>query len=240
MPVTISVNNVKAADPGLGFSMQINNNGTAVNQTVAVSITLGGTYTSQVNINNPVSDTTLNFIIPFGDNSYQPNTYLNYVIKAWSPIPPNFNPQSNPDFSTVGNVLCQSGTFNFKSSLVNYLADGGQGLGPNGMMNSLDTNYVGIMQMDGNFCVYPQFARGNSPIQATDSSWSDYGYGNYSIKVVGGQIQVINNINQSVISASNRTIPGASMVIDTNGHICLLPSGSSNPTQVQVKPQFVN
>lgn len=111
MPINISVSNVKAADPGFGFTLNLNNNGSPINQTIAVKIVINNQYNSWVSINNPVSDTTINFVIPFGDVQYpsQIGTFLPFIIEVWAPN----SPSQPPTYTLTGTVVAESGQFVF-------------------------------------------------------------------------------------------------------------------------------
>jgi hypothetical protein len=230
----VQTNTVKAADPGLGFSLQIDNNGGPINQSLKVIAKVtdsqNKTFTSTVIINDPISDKTINFVVPFGDNEYAPGEILNYSLDIYIPF------DSLTPVNQSGVVIANSGKFELLSDAPNSIPDGGS-LGPGQLMNSKKGNRVGIMQLDGNFCVYDQFAKGkNSGLKNTDSTYSQGNGNNCSLQVRGGRIFIHNNANNSDVSASpaSQAMPGAAMVI-SNGLICLqLPGGQ--PVVVQVRP----
>lgn len=225
---------VKAADPGLGFSLKIDNNGAPINQTLKVIAKVTDSknkaFTSTVIINDPLNDTTINFVVPFGDNQYLPGETLSYSLDVYIPFDAP-TPVNQP-----GIVIANSGKFELRSDAPSSIPEGGS-LGPGKLMNSVKGNRVGIMQLDGNFCVYDQFAKGkNSSVQKTDSTHSAGNGNNCSLLVSGGRIFVINNTTNMIVSASpaNQAMPGASMVI-FNGLISLqMPGGQA--VAVQVRP----
>jgi hypothetical protein len=230
----VQVNTVKAADPGLGFSLAIDNNGAPINQTLKVIAKVtdsqNKTFTSTVIVNDPISDKTINFVVPFGDNEYIPGETLSYSLDVYIPF------DAPTPVNQLGVVIANSGKFELLSDAPNSIPDGGS-LGPGQLMNSIKGNRLGIMQLDGNFCVYDQFSKGkNSGIKNTDSTYSQGNGNNCSLQVRGGRIFIHNNANNTDVSASpaSQAMPGAAMVI-SNGLISLqLPGGK--PVAVQVRP----
>lgn len=229
----VQINSVKAADPGLGFSLEIDNNGAPINQTLKVIASVtdshNKTFTSTVIVNDPISDKTINFVVPFGDSEYTPGETLSYSLDIYIPFDAS-TPVNQP-----GVVIANSGKFELLSDAPNSIPDGGS-LGPGQLMNSVKGNSLGIMQLDGNFCVYDQFAKGkNSSIKNTDSTYSQGKGNNCSLQVRGGRIFIHNNATNSDVSASpaNQAMPGAAMVI-SKGLICLqLPGGKAQSVQVR-------
>jgi hypothetical protein len=231
---TIQTVTVKAADPGLGFSLQIDNNGAPILQTLKVIAKVtdseNKTFTSTVIVNDPLNDKTINFVVPFGDNQYLPGETLSYSLDVYIPLDAP-TPVNQP-----GIVIANSGKFELLSDAPSSIPEGGS-LGPGKLMNSIKGNRVGIMQLDGNFCVYDQFAKGhNSSIKNTDSTYSQGNGNNCSLQVRGGRIFVHDNAKNKDVSASpaNQAMRGASMVI-FNGLISLqMPGGQA--VAVQVRP----
>ncbi|MBK9492246.1 MAG: hypothetical protein IPO07_28245 [Haliscomenobacter sp.] len=231
---TIQTVTVKAADPGLGFSLNLDDNGAPINQTLKVIVKVtdsqNQTFTSTVIVNDPISDKTINFVVPFGDNQYTPGETLNYSLDIYIPFDAP-TPVNQP-----GVVIANSGKFELLSDAPSSIPDGGS-LGPGQLMNSIKGNQLGIMQLDGNFCVYDQFAKGkNSRVKNTDSTYSQGNGNNCSLQVRGGRIFIHNNSTNKDVSASpaNQAMPGAAMVI-SKGLICLQLPGNQ-PQQVQVRP----
>jgi hypothetical protein len=230
----VQTNAVKAADPGLGFSLEIDNNGAPINQTLKVIAKVtdskNKTFTSTVIVNDSISDKTINFVVPFGDNEYSLGEILNYSLDIYIPF------DSLTPVNQSGVVIANSGKFELLSDAPISIPEGGS-LGPGQLMNSKKGNRVGIMQLDGNFCVYDQFAKGkNSGLKNTDSTYSQGSGNNCSLQVRGGRIFIHNNANNTDVSASpaSQAMPGAAMVI-SNGLISLqLPGGK--PVAVQVRP----
>jgi hypothetical protein len=238
MATTIDVKNVKAADPGLGFDLQISNQGQGINNTLTVMIQItdnSRTYSSTVTVNSPVNDQTLSFVVPFGDPNYGTSSPISFTISVY--VPAN---ATTPLQTFSGVAVADPGQFNYNSNLPTSIGPG-QSLGPGSMMNSIDGRYVGIMQTDGNFCVYKKYALNQSGLLNTDSTFS-YGNGvNCSLVVLSlGRIYVLNNNNNSYVSASplSMAMPGASMVIDDNGIICLQLPGQK-AVQMQVRPGYL-
>jgi hypothetical protein len=229
---TIQTVTVKAADPGLGFSLELDDNGAPINKTLKVIVRVtdkeSKTFTSTVIVNDPLNDKTINFVVPFGDNQYDPGETLNYSLDIYIPL----------DWPTpvnqAGVVIANSGKFELLSDAPNSITEGGS-LEPGKLINSLKGNRVGIMQLDGDFCVYDQFTKGkNSGIIKTDSTHSAKNGNNCSLKVRDGRIFVHDNAKNKDVSASpaNQAMPGASMVI-FNGLISLQKDKQIVPVQVR-------
>jgi hypothetical protein len=231
MATTVQVTKVKAADPGLGFTLQISNNGTAINDTLKVVITISDRYSSSLVVNNPVTDQCVIFIVPFGSSSYDPGTVIRFRIDVYVP-----NSASAPIQTLTGVVMSDADEFTYASAMPFSVTDSTP-LGVGGMMNSLDANYFGIMQRDGNFCVYQQSAVNSNSLPNTDSTYSDKGLFNCSLQVRGGRIFVHDNASNTDISASpaSQPVTNGSMVINSSGMICLQAPGGQ-PVQVQVRP----
>ena len=234
---TVQINNVKAADPGLGFTLLIDDNGNPINQTLKIVAKVtdpqGNSFSTTVQINDPVQDLSLNFVVPFGDNEYKAGEFLDYHLEIIIP----HDLETKEPISEKGQVVADSGKFLFESNMITSVPSGDM-LGPGDLMNSSRFNHVGIMQLDGDFCVYQQFAR-NGKIKKTDSSNSSGSGDNCSLMVRDGRIFIHNNTDHKDVSASpkDQAISGASMVI-FNGEICLLgPQKGSKPKRVKVSPQ---
>lgn len=77
----IIVKNVQVADPQVSFQITFDS---APDDTVLVKVTMtgphGNNYVSELNILNPVTDTSLNFTLPFGDANYKSGSNLDYDI----------------------------------------------------------------------------------------------------------------------------------------------------------------
>lgn len=166
---TVQTSGVKAADPGLGFTLNFSE---PVNDTIKTVITLQDlqqstkTYGTEVTLSNKVSDQNLVFVVPFGDNQYAPSNCLSFQIDVYVP-----NNASAPLQSLNGYVFGESGVFDYHTSVPTTIL----GLPQTGnMLQSDDGKFVGIYQTDGNFCVYPQFVNGKGqgmpPVYTTNSA----------------------------------------------------------------------
>lgn len=163
---TSRVSDVKAADPGLGFTLNFDS---ALGSTLRVVITLTdlqqptkGNYTSEVTLHNTISDTELVFVVPFGDNDYAPSNCLKFQIDLYTP--------NNPVETLTGVVMGENGVFNFSTSVPTVVYDFPK---TGDMLQSEDGAFIGIYQRDGNFCVYPQFADHQSdlnPVYSTNTA----------------------------------------------------------------------
>lgn len=166
---TARVGSVKAADPGLGFTLNFDQ---ALNNSLKVAITMtdlqkNQKYQSEVSLHNPISDQELVFVVPFGDNAYAPSNCLGFQIDLYWPYD-----ASTPNETLTGVVMGEKGVFNFSTSvptvMYNFPKTGD-------MLQSEDGSFIGIYQKDGNFCVYPQFADHQSDLNPVYSSHSDIG-----------------------------------------------------------------
>jgi len=232
--INIQTVTVKAADPGLGFSLELDDNGAPINKTLKVIARVTDkefkTFTSTVIVNDTLNDITINFVVPFGDNQYDPGETLNYSLDIYIPL------DAPTPVNQAGVVIANSGKFELLSDAPNSIPEGGS-LGPGKLMNSLKGNRVGIMQLDGDFCVYDQFTKGkNSGIIKTDSTHSAKNGKNCSLQVRDGRIFVHNNTTKKDVSASPaiHAMPGAAMVI-SDGKISLKQNGEP-PVHVEVRP----
>lgn len=149
---TARVGSVKAADPGLGFTL---NFGQALNNSLKVAITMTDLqtkqpYKSEVTLFDPISDQDLVFVVPFGDNAYAPSNCLSFKIDLFWPCD-----ASTPNETLTGVVMGEKGVFNFSTSVPTVVHDFPK---TGDMLQSEDGAFIGIYQKDGNFCVYPQFA----------------------------------------------------------------------------------
>lgn len=162
---TARVGNVKAADPGLGFSLNFDQ---VLNNTLKVVITMtdlqqNQKYQSEVTLFNPISDHGLVFVVPFGDNVYAPSNCLSFKLDLYWPYD-----ASSPNETLTGVVMGENGVFNFSTSVptVKLIPKTGD------MLQSEDGAFIGVYQKDGNFCVYPQFADHQSnlnPVYSTNT-----------------------------------------------------------------------
>lgn len=220
MSKTIQPSGVKAVDPGLGFTLTFS--APPLNQTVRVVVTLtgpgGNKYQSTVSIDTSVTDNSIQIVAPFGDANYAPGTTLQYTIDVY--IPGNSN---KPDASYSGAVFAASGNFQIASGLPKMASQ----LTNNQMINSVDDNYIGIMQGDGNFCVYEKSTLNAQQVNCTDSSNSAGAIANYVIKFVPygnnkTRVQIQNADNNNLV-ASTQDLPFIAMmlVINAAGQICV-------------------
>ena len=153
------VDSVKAADPGIGFTLKFDS---PLGSTLRVVITMTdlqqpkkGNYTSEVILNNSISDTELVFVVPFGDKDYAPSNCLKFQIDLYTP--------NNPVEILTGVVMGENGVFNFSTSVPTVISGFPQ---TGDMLQSADGSFIGIYQKNGNFCVYPQFADNQSSLNA--------------------------------------------------------------------------
>jgi hypothetical protein len=154
------VGDVKAADPGLGFTLNFDS---PLGSTLRVVITMTDLqteqkYQSEVSLLNSISDQNLVFVVPFGDNAYAPSNCLSFQIELHTP--------KNPVETLSGVVMGEKGVFNFSTSVPTQKFTPTTG----DMLQSEDGAFIGIYQKDGNFCVYPQFADNQSDLKAVYST----------------------------------------------------------------------
>jgi hypothetical protein len=227
MATTIQPSAVKAVDPGLGFTLTLSNDGNPINKTVKVVVTItgprGSEYKSTISIDSAVSDTSIQIVAPFGDANYVPGTMLQYTIDVY--VPGNSN-KSDASFS--GAVFAASGNFQVTSGLPKMASQ----LTNNQMINSVDDNYIGIMQSDGNFCVYEKSTVNAQQVKCTDSTNSAGSIANYRIMAAGYNtstmiVQIVNTDNGQIVATGQKPIGGLlfqgpiSLIVDAKGQICV-------------------
>lgn len=227
MPTNVNVSNVKAADPGLGFTLQFE---MPLNDTLKVIVTISdeqNTYScsSSVTIDNTITDQNLVFVVPFGDSKYNPGDALKFNIQVL------VGEDENSATTISGIVRSEGGQFNFKSNIPNSVPDGGT-LSKGMTINSVDGMFLGIMQADGNFCAYNQSQLNTQQDFATDSTntWQDNPV-DYCLKIIGGRAFIYDNSKGTPLCASQKNITGVALVIDSNGHFCMKDS-AGNLTQI--------
>lgn len=168
MAIDVKVGSVKAADPGLGFTL---NFGSPLGSTLKVVITMTDLrdstkhYTSEVTLLNSISDQELVFVVPFGDNTYAPSNCLSFKIDLYWP-----NDAKTPNETLTGVVMGEKGVFNFSTSVPTVIYNVPK---TGDMLQSEDGQFIGIYQKDGNFCVYPQFGYNQSDLNPVYSSHSN-------------------------------------------------------------------
>lgn len=218
---TVQTSGVKAADPGLGFTLNFSD---PVKDTLKIVITLQDLqqstdpYISVVTLNNKISDKDLVFVVPFGDNQYAPSNCLSFQIDVYVP-----NTASDPLDTLKGYVFGESGAFDYVTSVPTSIL----GFPVTGtMLQSADGKYIGIYRKDGNFCVYPQFVIGQgqslSPVYTTNS---DIDRPTYFYPIDSGDMSVVAicpiGESQPVSMSFIEIETPISMTIDSTGNLCL-------------------
>ncbi len=240
----IKVKKARAADPGLGFILDLTGYVPLQNLTVNVSINYNGqSYSSAVAINNPINDNTPVFVVPFGDTLYNAGQQLNVRISVSGTMANGQSLNLDPYTATIPG---QAGTFNLdvirsylpptaettvtetaQPSILNagetLISPNGRyvcHMEPDGTLNLYDSNrpetpaasingpsdaqgftsYFGLMQSDGNFCLYRGLFGANGP-----TYWSIQNYSTYQ---------------------------GCSLVLTNNGVLGLSTDPSGNTTPV--------
>lgn len=221
---TAKVNSVKAADPGLGFTLNFD---PPLGNTLKVVITMTdlnqpeiGSYQSEVTLHNSISDKELVFVVPFGDNAYAPSNQFSFKIELYSP----HDNESSLTSPLTGVVMGENGSFSFSTSVPTTITGFPQ---TGNMLQSEDGAFIGIYQKDGNFCVYPQFADHQSnlnPVYSTNTAIGSPTYfGIYPVDKKNIKI-VIQDLSGKYISWSNMNFPSVgayNFSISSNGTLCI-------------------
>lgn len=237
-PTKVIVRRVRAADPGLAIELNLEDNGQPINDTLRVRLQVtgntGAIFNSTVTIENPVTEKDIQFIIPFADPNYDSGQMLTYRL-FWSV--PFTDPLEN-DFRT-GVVFANSGKF----EALNEVPDGlhpGEQLSMGQTMRSPDDQFAGIVEDDGNFCVYEQSSNApDMPLPRTDQSDTAGGGPNCTVRLVNGRVFVFNAAGQALAaSPADRADSTATMIIDSNGKFALRAT-SGVVTQVEVNPSHL-
>lgn len=214
----IKVKKARAADPGLGFILDLTGYVPLNNLAVRVYIRLNDQwFSSDVNINNPINDNTPVFVVPFGDNLYAAGQQLSVQIEVSGTLA-NGRPLILDPYTAT--IPAQAGTFNL-DVIRSYLPPTGETtvpeaaqpgtlnvgeelispngryvchLEPDGTLNLYDSNrpetpaasisgpsdaqgfntYFGLMQSDGNFCLYRGSFGTNGPTYWSIPNFSTY------------------------------------------------------------------
>lgn len=239
-PTNVKIKKAKAADPGFAFELDIDTNGRAINDTLQVQVSIWDTtsanpYVSAMQVRTNINQTSLRFVAPFGDGNYQSGQTLRYQLSWAVPYTAALN-----DTPLSGVVFAEGGQFELQSDIPDSIASGGtQKLLMNQTMRSIDDNYVGLMQGDGNFCVYQQFndTPGATGLNCTDTSWTDRGLSGCYVEVDQGRAFVKDASGEPLAaSPANPADPNGSLVISTNGRFALR-SANGTVTEVTINPQ---
>ncbi|MCC6283111.1 MAG: hypothetical protein IT262_21065 [Saprospiraceae bacterium] len=234
MPVQVS--NVKAADPGVAFTLEVPANepplGTSIRAVVKIKdpnllTDYGeGLYTSEVWARDPINDRIMKCMAPFGDNAYSPGRILQFTIDLYMPCD-----AKDYKFQQNGEVMATSGRFDLGSNMIIKLKDHGgihAGVATNGMpmMESEDGSYIGILHPDGNFIIYPQYVFGEGkkmdPTYISDTKAERRIAGHpVSIFVSDGRAHFFAN-NQNLF-VSEEQLVGADVVIGQDGFYLTKP-----------------
>jgi hypothetical protein len=217
----ITVKKVKAADPSIAFTLELNE---AAKQLPKLEISLiltdqddcGTIHSSSVVLDNPTND-QMNFIVPFGDSKAHFGKIYNYAITM------NAIVVDGTGVTTTGH-----GRFYPLELADRVEALSGQNttmlLAGKGIV-SLEGDFIGLMQFDGSFTVY-QIA-GNLPpnpqTPLTTPIKSNIRLGTPALFVDGdGYVYTVGDVGPMhvAIAKSKPAVPNASFVID-QGQFCM-------------------
>jgi len=240
MPVVVT--NIKAADPGVGFTIEVTPPEESLNNTLRAVVTLTnpvrrdiGAYTSEVWVKNPIrKDKTLQLLTPFGDNAYMPGTILQFTIELYMPFDAAY-----PSVTQQGAVIATFGKFNLGSNMIVKVEDfsrAGKRPSTDGMpmMVSEDGEYVGILFADGNFSIYPQYVLGgDKKIEAIYSSKTEDvrnidGHP-VSILLDSGYVYFVANGQRLFVSEQAHPEDTVYLAIRANGFFLVKPSTVYEP-----------
>lgn len=240
MPVQVS--NVKAADPGVGFTIEVTPPDQSLNNSLRAVVTLidplgplQDIFTSEVWVKNRISrDQTMKLLAPFGDNAYEPGRVMQFKIELYMPFDA---PQ--PAITEQGEVMTTAGRFNLGSSMIVKVEDftkGGKKPSTDGMpmMVSEDGEYIGILLPDGNFCIYPQYVLGtDKKIEATYTSGTQdverIGKQPVSIWLDNGLVYFVSSPQRLFVSEQRFSEDDIYLVIRKNGFYLIKPSSVYEP-----------
>lgn len=194
MPEKIKLKNVRAGDPGIGFTLDVSGYGEPISKGMKLTIDVtDGSYTSRsiVKIERPVTDSQLYFVVPFGDANYEAAKSLDFTLTI--AIPQDGDGGLFTEQHT-GAVLATGPHLTYRANLTTGLVPG-HTLPQNGMLASANGQYEAIMQKDGNFVVYETYTPDNNANIPTDASYSQqeppYTPDRFELKWNQGNNQVI-------------------------------------------------
>ncbi len=234
-PTKVIVRRVRAADPGLAIELNLEDQGQPIQDSLLLRLQVtdqaGRSYHSSVVVEDTVTETDIQLVIPFGDPDYSAGQMLTYRL-FWAV--PFTDPLANE--SLAGTVFANSGKFEALNEVPGALHPGEQ-LQMGQTMRSPDDQFAGIMESDGNFCVYEQ--AGNAPDMAlprTDSSGTSGNGQNCAVRMVNGRVFVVNAAGQTLAaSPANQADPTAALIINGSGKFALQATNGV-VTQVSVSP----
>ena len=246
MPVKVT--NVKAADPGVAFTLEVPTNepplGTSIRAVVKITDPNSlpgygeGHFTSEVWARDAINNRIMKCMAPFGDDAYSPGRILQFTIDLYMPCD-----AEKCEIQQAGEVMATSGRFDLGSNMIVKVKDhGGMKFGPatNGMpmMESEDGSYIGILHPDGNFIIYPQYVFGENmkmePTYISDTKAERRIDGHpVSIYVSNGHAYIF--ANKQNLFVSDEQLIGADMVIEQDGFYLKKP-GSVIVLPEQVGP----
>ena len=240
MPVQVT--NIKAADPGVGFTLEVTAPDVSVNNSLRAVVTLTNptapaqdSFVSEIWVKNRIEkDQTMKLLAPFGDNAYQPGLVMQFNIELYMPFD-----TLQPTVVEQGQVMATAGRFNLGSSMivkVEELNRGGKRPATDGMpmMVSEDGEYVGILSQDGNFSIYPQYTFGaDKKLEATYTSNTQdvprIGKASVYIELYGGQVHFMSTSHPLFISEQKLEETDVYLVIRKNGFYLIKPSTLYEP-----------
>lgn len=228
------VKDAKAADPGLGFILYMNDN-SAFSSRIFLTVTVTtsqGTYNSTVNINQNVTEKEVTIIVPFGDPNWDGETGKPISFSIGVTLP-EISPTPYPAIN--GAVMADQSTFTFGTDLPQGIFENESPLVTNGqfMMSSEDNNYVGVLDTNGNFSVFQQCVIDSNtinPSQSTKSKNDNSGpWQVVSLIVSNGTVYIMNG--STPLYHSNESLDDSWFIID-NGAMYLKNANGSQALSV--------
>lgn len=231
MPVQVS--NVKAADPGVAFTLEVPSSEPPLAATIRAVVTLTDSiqsynplhsevrvFTSEVWVRNPINDRIMRCMAPFGDNAYAPGRILKFTIDLYIPCD-----AEQYEIQQQGEVIATSGHFDLGSDMIVKVKDqGGIHVGPatNGMpmMESEDGSYIGILHSDGKFVIFPQYVFGkDKTVEATyiSDTKAEQRINGHPVSIYMSDGRVYFFSNKQNLFVSEEQLVGAYMAIERDG-----------------------
>lgn len=241
MPVGVS--NIKAADPGVAFTLEIPADEPSLGTSLRAVVTITyfdpqhareRIFVSEVWARDPINNRTMKCMAPFGDDTYAPGQILHFTIDLYYPCD-----AVRYEMRQEGEVMSTAGHFHFGSDMIVRVKDHeGIHMGPSTsgmpMMASEDGNYIGILHLDGQFIIFPQCVIGNEKgIEPTYTSPTEAarkidGH-TVSIYVSDGRAHFF--ANNQILFVSEQQLVGAYMVIQQDGFYLKKPASPLMPPE---------
>jgi hypothetical protein len=235
-PATVVVKNVKAADPSLGFGIEIKNvdNTTA---TFGLTITLTDSddtvvHSSSIEI-SPTKDTVMNFIMPFGDALSRVGKIYRFEITA--------KRNGQPVLVENGSGSIQAGAGRFYpvelrdrvEICASVTTQPEKVLWAGNAIASQNGQHIGVVQFDGSFALYQIGDTSNRPLHpVVTPTKSNAVLGQTGLFVATDGFAYTFSFDQDqtlcFIAKSNIPVSGGYLAV-LDGQFCMISMGRSVP-----------